>query len=187
MKRLLLLLTLAIAPAFCQTPCIEAAKTGVVGSCLDRTVRVTPGDAQFVPVTPVKGYTVDPTVPYSIALEFSTKEQAQALVELIKFVAPGSKLTINDLGSQFTFAPFRQLQYFNAGGLFDPRVYYITGTVRLADVDYQVSFEPGWFVNVTRLIYRGSNSAGDFGFPQGADRVAVVVQFGGAQPLWVGK
>lgn len=157
-----------------QTPCIDAARQGKLGLCLSATVPVTRADAQFVPVSPIKGYTVDPDLPYTMALEFSTKEQATAIVELVKFFYPGSDLTLIDNGTtSFSYPPFRMLKYFNQGGMYDPRYYVVQGTIQIDGSDLPTNFIPGWFLNVHRLIIAPKSTT-----------VTAVVELGGAYPHW---
>jgi len=173
MRKLALLFLLAL-PAFCQTPCIDDARQGKVGLCINATVPVTRADAQFVAVSPIPGYVVDPDVPYTTALEFSTKEQATAIIELVKFFYPGSNLTLVDNGAtSFSYPPFRTLKYFNQGGMFEPRYYVVQGTIQIDGSDFQTNFIPGWFLNVSRLI-----------MAPGAMKVVSVVELGGAYPHW---
>ncbi len=191
MKKLILGLFLAVglaaSAAFGQTPCIDAAKKGVVASCLDIQAKVTRADAQFVAVNPIPGYSVSPDLSYSQALEFATKEQALAVIELIKFAAPGSNLVLKDVGPSQSFPPFRELRYFNDGGLFAPRLYEISGTIALATGPLPTLFEPGWLINVERLIYGGSFETQAL-YPWGKDRLIVFQQFeGSAFPKWVGR
>lgn len=184
-KRLVLLLALGIIPVFSQTPCIEQAKKGEIGTCLNIRVPVTEADAKFVPVVAMPNYVVYPQLPYSLQLEFSTKEQALAIVELVKFAAPGSKLVVKDVGSGQSFPPFRELVYYNDGGLFAPRLYEISGTIPTVNGNQPTTFEPGWFINVYRLLYGGSYTGNQF--PFGKDRVVVMEENGGAYPKWVGS
>lgn len=172
-KRFLLLLTLAV-PAFCQTPCIDDARTGKVGSCLNQTVPVTRADAQFVTAVTIPGYVVAPDVPYLLSLQFATQEQALAIVELIKFNYPGSTLTLVDNGvSSNSYPPYKVLKYFNAGGLYDPRIYTASGTIVVDGVAYQTNFIFGWFINVSKLI-----------FLPGSTGLTAVAELGGAYPHW---
>ena len=184
-----LALALSAAALFAQTPCIDQAKAGIVGVCLDSKAPVTSKDAAFVGTVPgVAGYLVDPVLPTAISYEFVTKEQALAIIELIKFANPGSQLTLKDTGeTSFSFPPFRELRYFNDGGLTAPRIYTVVGTIKMGDVDLQTVFEPGWFLNVTRLLYKGSYDTQELGYPFGNTKLVVVAQMGGAFPKWVGK
>lgn len=186
MKKYILMLILATAACFAQTPCIQDAQNGKVGLCLTMTVKVTDADAQFVPVWPVQGYHVDPTLPYSMKLEFSTMEQSLAIASLITFRYPGSKLTITDTGTNYSFPPFRALKYFNDGSMFAPRIYTMGGTVRVQGSDFRVNFEPGWTINVIKLIYGGSYEMQEQGYPFGSSMLILFFEQGIYQPVWVG-
>lgn len=184
--KVFLLSLVACVASFAQTPCIDQAKLGKVGTCLTSSSRATSADAKFVATTEIPGYVVYPDLPYSLSLEFATKEQATALCALLIFQYPGSTFNIADTGSSFSFPPFRELLYLNAGGMFDKRVYTVTGTININGVPFQTVFEPGWFINVTGAIYGGSLETQNR-FPFGKDKVVAVPELGGASPKWVGN
>lgn len=188
-KKILLVLTLAVAPAFCQTPCIDAAKTGKVGDCLASTVPVTIGVATMqAGSTAPAGYNSDPNVPQSIKLEFSTPEQAQALVELIKFRYPGSVLSVQDYSNQFDYG-YRRLVYqggINLNQMFSPQVLRITGTVMVNGQSFPTTFSAGWSINVVKLIYGGSYEMQEQGYPFGGTTLLMFFEGGSYQPVWVG-
>lgn len=172
------------------TPCIIAAMKGLISDCLRTETYVSPGDAQWVaydPNNPVKGYTVDPKIPYSLQLEFSTFEQAQALQALLEVRYTGSTLKITDYASNFTYPPYRKLQYLNDGGLYAPRLYEITGTLNLPEGPTHTEIHVGYLINVKGVIMGGTNLwTGKLGYLDGNLDLAIVNEMGLAQPEWVG-
>ena len=172
------------------TPCIIAAMKGQVGDCLRITMPVTPADAQWVaydPNNPVKGYTVDPRLAYALQLEFSTFEQAQAVQAVLENRYPGSTLKIVDYANNFTYAPYRKLQYLNDGGLYAPRLYSIYGTLALPDGPTPTEIKVGYFINVKGVIMGGANPYTEqLGYPAGNTDFVIVGEMGLAQPEWTG-
>jgi hypothetical protein len=140
---------------------------------LNQAIRPTTQDAQYVAMSPPKGYTVNPMLPYRETLEFSTKQQCLDLIALIKDQAPDADLAIVDVGEQRVYYPFCALKYFNAGGLNDPRIYMIQGTIPTPQGTLQTIIDAGWFINVHRLIENPS-----------ATKIQMVVELGGVFPHW---
>ncbi len=171
------------------TPCILAAMNGQVGDCLRMTapwIREAIWVA-YDPANPMKGYTVDPVIPYSIQVEFSTFEQAQALQALLEKRYPGSTLKITDYAANFAYPPFRKLQYLNDGGLYSPRLYKITGTLNLPEGPTPTEIPIGYFINVKGVIMGGMNNYTEaLGYPAGNTDIVIVGEMGLAQPEWVG-
>lgn len=178
------------APGTGLTPCIIAAMQGTIGDCLRTETYVSPGDAQWTaydPNNPVKGYTVDPRIPYSLQLEFSTFEQAQAMQALLEKRYPGSVLKITDYAANFSYPPYRKLQYLNDGGMYAPRLYEITGTLNLPEGATQTEIHVGYLINVKGVIMGGANPwTGKLGYPDGNTELVIVNEMGLAQPEWVG-
>ena len=172
------------------TPCIIAAMKGLIGDCLRTETYVGDGDAQWVaydPNNPVKGYTVDPSLPYGIKLEFATFEQAQALQALLEKRFPGSTLAITDYAGNFVYPPYRKLQYFNDGGLYAPRLYEIKGTLNIPEGVTPTEIHVGDFINRKGVVMGGMNPwTEQLGYPAGNTDIVVVVEMGMAQPEWVG-
>jgi hypothetical protein len=140
---------------------------------LNQAIRPTTQDARYVAMSPVRGYVVNPMLPYRETMEFSTKRQCQDLIALIKDQAPGADLAINDVGEQRIYSPYCQLKYFNAGGLDDPRIYMIQGTVTTPQGALTTIIDAGWFINVHRLMENPN-----------ATKIQMVVELGGVFPHW---
>lgn len=169
------------------TDCIVKAKQGIIGDCFKTIVPVTPADAKYTGYDGTKlQYVVDPTIPYPTQLEFSTFEQAQALQSLIEFYYHESNLTIDDYSGNFSFYPFRKLVYLNDGGLMAPRLYRVTGTIKLDGTDTPTQFSVGWVINVKRIIQNGYNPWTQADYPAGNIKLVVVNEMGLAQPEWTG-
>ena len=144
-----------------------------IPASLNQAIRPTTQDARYVAMTPPKGYVVNPLLSYRESLEFSTKRQCDDLIALIKDQAPEADLTITDVGEQRVYAPFCRLVYFNAGGLDDPRIYMIQGTVVTPQGPLTTIIDVGWFINVRRLIEAPATT-----------RIQMVVESGGVFPHW---
>jgi hypothetical protein len=172
------------------TPCIVAAMNGIVGDCLRTPTYVSSGDARWVAYDPSRlpsGYVVDPNIQYTIQLEFSTFEQAQALQALLEKRYPGSTLAITDYVSNFIYPPFRKIQYLNDGGLYSPRLYEIKGTLNLPEGPTPTEIHVGDFINRKGVIMGGLNPYTEqLGYPAGNVDIVIVGEMGMGIPEWVG-
>lgn len=143
--------------------------TPTIPDSLNQSILPLFSDAHYVAMSADPSYHVEPTLGYSERLEFCTRRQVNDLFDLIKSIDPSADLTITDIGEKRVLPPFRQLKYFNAGGLDDPRIYQVDGTIG----DLQTTFEPGWLINVKHIIET-----------PWATKLVLNKQFGGIYPGW---
>ena len=170
------------------SPAIELAKQGTLADIFDTIVPVTEQDAQFVHFNDNSRYQLEPALSAYDKIQFSSLEQALALVALINFKYPGSQLTVVDNAIAFAYPGFRKLQYGNAGGLSDPRVYKVIGTISVDGVDSPTEFNVGYNINVKRILQGGINLwTAKLGYPEGNSTLVVVNEMGLDQPEWVGQ
>jgi hypothetical protein len=168
---------------------IALALKGIVAPPLDAIINVTNSDAFFVPDGAQSNFPVQPLTSWSDRLQFATLEQAICIKALIEFQYPGSKLTIEDDDDFFTAPGARRLQYAagNTGGLFDVRVYKITGTIALKEGQTPTEFNVGYNLNFKRNLQGGSTAMETGpGWPEGNSVLRAINEMGLAQPIWVG-
>lgn len=169
---------------------IEEASKGIVPlEIFSSIMPVMLSDARFVAFSADQNpqYTVQPNLSYVDQLQFSTKEQALAIVALIEQKYPGSTLQIFDNVDFFSYPGFRKLQYFNAGDLRDPRVYKVNGSINLPEGLTVTEFNVGWLINVKRILNGGSSAMETGpGWPEGNTVLRAMNSMGLAQPIWVG-
>ena len=182
---------LVTPPVGNSTPCLLAAAKGIVGDCLRSIVPVSPADALYVVYDsekPLANYVVEPAIPAMTQMEFSTLEQALAILTILQTKYPGSDLALYDYVSNFAFPPFRKIQYFNDGGLYVPRMYKIAGTLNIpGGGQVPTQFSVGWLVNMKGVFFRGINNWVErMGYPSGNSDIILVNEFGNLVPEWVG-
>ena len=141
---------------------------------LRQVVRPTLNDARYVPMTPAANYQFSPQLPAREQVDFCTMRQCNDLIAMIKELAPGADLKAVDTGENRVYPPYMQFKYFNAGGLDDPRIYEIVGTIPTDQGVLQTIIEAGYFIQVSLLM----------GNPR-ATGISLVPELGGVFPHWV--
>lgn len=171
------------------TGSLALALLGKVGPCFDERVPVTPLDARFVAWPGSSAKFVNPEVTDGDAVrKFCTLEQAQCMAELLKFAYPGSDIQIVDYPGALSWPGFRSMEYVNAGGLEDPRIYKLSGTVKLNGADgpdLPISCYPAEYIRY-KIVNFGMPDAEQLGYPYGATKLVAMNYFGMARPLWTG-
>jgi len=137
---------------------------------LRQVIRPTLNDARYVSMTPSANYQFSPQLPIREQLDFATMRQCTDLIAMINTQAPSAELKAVDTGENRMYPPFMQLKYFNAGGLDDPRIFEIVGTIDGA----QTIIEVGYFIQVMLLMAN----------PR-ATGLTLTPELGGIFPHWV--
>jgi len=144
---------------------------------LKQVIRPTDKDAMYVAIDPGQKYPWTPQLPIREMLGFATKVQCNDLIEYLVLLtfdnALRPDLVITDTGLNHVYAPFCRLQYFNAGGDEDPRIYTITGTFPTPDGMLQTIIDVGSFIQINGLT----------NMPD-ATRIQMVEKLGGVFPEW---
>lgn len=144
---------------------------------LKQVIRPTNKDAMYVPFDPNQKFPWTPQLPLREMLGFATKHQCNDLVEYLELLtfdnAQRAVLEIADTGLNHSYPPFCKLQYFNAGGDEDPRIYTITGTFPTPDGMLQTIIDVGSFIQINGLT----------NMPD-ATRIQMVEKLGGVFPEW---
>lgn len=126
-----------------------------INSVLDTITVVTQNDATWLgfPDTP-SGYTVDATLGDELKLEFSSLDQLEALMELMKQSGMNiSELNVHDSIDNWNYPPIKRLIYLRKDG---PKLYSLKGNVTTKDGrQTYIDINVGFFINVKRIMQKG--------------------------------